>query len=89
MKNIFQLDLLKYVQEKFSESFNGTMNGHDHSPSFSSLNSSNDRRSSSSSSNKLTYKCKGNDRLDETTYDLFAVSCHQGNMQSGHYKGND
>ncbi|XP_027197634.2 ubiquitin carboxyl-terminal hydrolase 31-like [Dermatophagoides pteronyssinus] len=80
------LDLLKYVQEKFSESFNGTMNGHDHSPSFSSLNSSNDRRSSSSSSNKLTYKCKGNDRLDETTYDLFAVSCHQGNMQSGHYK---
>lgn len=81
------LDLLKYVQEKYNENFNGDMNGYNHSPSFSSLNNDNRRSSSStSSSNKLTYKCKGTDRLDETTYDLFAVSCHQGNMQSGHYK---
>ena len=81
---------MKYVQEKYSENFNGDMNGYNHSPSFSSLNNDNRRSSSStSSSNKLTYKCKGTDRLDETTYDLFAVSCHQGNMQSGHYKGKD
>lgn len=39
-----------------------------------------------SSTNKLSYKTNGYN-LYETTYNLYAVCCHHGTMQGGHYTG--
>lgn len=36
---------------------------------------------------KLTYKKTSSNTVEETTYNLYAVCCHHGNMQGGHYTG--